>query len=160
MTMRGVVAACIALVVCGASSARQAVNGTAGTRPNILFILADDLGWHDVGFTGSGISTPHIDALLAAGVRLPQMYAQPVCSPSRAAIHTGRYPIAYHMQTYVLDPDGIDVGVPLNETTLPQLLREQANYSTYAVGKWHMGMAQWAQTPTWRGYESFHGYYR
>ena len=107
------------------------------SSPNIVFIVADDLGWGDVSFTGmSNVRTPHIDALHARGLRLTRYYGQPVCSPSRAAIHTGRLPLSYGLQTYVIDPAGVDYGLDLNETTLPQLLRDRGGYDTHAVGKW------------------------
>ena len=128
--------------------------------PSIIFIVADDLGWGDVGFTGmSDVRTPNIDQLAANGLRMTSYYGQPVCSPSRAAIHTGRLPLAYGLQTYVIDPTGVDYGLDLNETTLPQLLRDRGGYATHAVGKWHLGEARWEQTPTFRGYDSFHGFY-
>jgi arylsulfatase A-like enzyme len=133
----------------------------AGARPpHVLLIVADDLGWDDLGFAGSNISTPNINRIASEGVRLTQLYGQPVCTPSRAAIMTGRYPIAYGLQSYVIDPPGVDYGLPLNETLLPQLLKEAANYSTYAVGKWHLGDARFEFTPTYRGYDYFHGFYR
>ena len=98
----------------------------AGAPPHVIFIVADDLGWADVSFTGfSDVRTPHIDALHAGGLRLTRYYGQPVCSPSRAAIHTGRLPLAMGLQTYVIDPEGVDYGLDLNETTLPQLLRDK-----------------------------------
>jgi len=68
------------------------VSGGDSTRPNILFILADDLGWGDVGFHGGPIKTPALDTLASSGARLEQFYVQPVCSPTRAALMTGRYP--------------------------------------------------------------------
>lgn len=141
------------------AAAAAAGAAAAATPPNIIFILADDLGWHDVGFSGSGIDTPHIDGLLANGVRLSHYYGQPVCTPSRTAITTGRFPIAYGMQSYVLDPTGVDYGLNLNETTLAQLLRDRGGYATAHIGKHHMGEAMWEQTPTFRGYDYFHGYY-
>jgi hypothetical protein len=82
-----------------------------------------------------------------------------VCTPSRAAIMTGRYPIAYGLQSYVIDPAGVDYGLALNETLLPQLLKAGGNYTNYAVGKWHLGMSRWEYTPTFRGFDFFHGYY-
>ena len=126
----------------------------------MVILLADDLGFGDCQFTGvSDILTPNIDALLARGLRLTRYYGQPVCSPSRAALHTGRLPLAYGLQTYVIDPAGVTYGLNLNETTLPSLLRDRAGYDTHAVGKYHLGMAAWNQTPTFRGYNSFHGFY-
>src|SRR5215467_14470155 len=82
------------------TSVAAAGPGTAD-RPNIVYILADDLGWKDVGFHGSDIKTPNIDALAAQGTRLEQFYAQPMCTPTRAAIMTGRYPLRYGLQTAV-----------------------------------------------------------
>ena len=82
--------------------------------PHIIFILADDLGFGDCGFTGvSDIHTPNIDSIVndPHGVRLSNYYGQPVCSPSRAAIQTGRLPLAYGLQTYVIDPAGVDYGL-------------------------------------------------
>ena len=155
-----------ALVVAGAAAALLAATGSAAPpeRPSVLFIIADDLGWHDPGFAGSGIRTPALDGLLTGGAgrtgaRLSHYYGQPVCSPSRASILSGRYPLAYGLQTYVIDPAGVDYGLNTNETTLPQLLRDQAGYATAHVGKWHLGMAAWEQTPTARGYDYYRGYY-
>ena len=73
-------------------------------RPNIVLLLADDLGWGDVGFHGSEIKTPNLDRLAAAGARLEQFYVQPVCSPTRAALMTGRYPMRYGLQVGVVRP--------------------------------------------------------
>jgi arylsulfatase A-like enzyme len=128
----------------------------AAKPPNVIFIVADDLGWADVSFTGmSDVRTPHIDALARNGLRMTRYYGQPVCTPSRAVIHTGRLPLSYGLQTYVISPTGVDYGLDLNETTLPQLLRDRGGYDTHAIGKWHLGEAMWEQTPTFRGYNSF-----
>jgi arylsulfatase I/J len=82
--------------------------------PNILYIVADDLGWKDVGFHGSNIKTPNLDALAAKGARLEQFYAQPMCTPTRAAIMTGRYPMRYGLQTAVI-PQGHTYGLATDE---------------------------------------------
>ena len=126
-------------------------------RPNILFILADDLGWGDVGFHGSEIKTPNIDALAAAGTRLEQFYVQPVCSPTRAAFMTGRYPMRYGLHTGVVRP-WASYGLPLDERMLPQALKE-AGYETAITGKWHLGHFEPAYLPTHRGFDHQYGHY-
>src|SRR5262245_6656717 len=78
---------------------------------NIVYIVADDLGWKDVGFHGSDIKTPNIDKLAETGARLEQFYAQPMCTPTRAALMTGRYPFRYGLQTAVI-PSGHTYGLP------------------------------------------------
>jgi arylsulfatase A-like enzyme len=129
---------------------------SAAEKPHILFVVVDDHGFRDNGYSGSRINTPTIDRLRAGGVHLDQYYAQKVCSPTRQAIHTGRYPHRNGMQTPFCG--GSAEGLNLNETLLPQLLGA-AGYARHAVGKWHLGFTQWAMTPTYRGYESFLGYY-
>jgi arylsulfatase I/J len=107
------------------------VSGTeakAGTAPNIIFILADDLGWKDVGYHGSDIKTPNIDKLAETGARLEEYYVQPMCTPTRAALMTGRYPMRYGLQTAVI-PSGGTYGLATDEFLLPQLLKE-AGYQT------------------------------
>ena len=149
--------AVLALLLASSSSAAAA---RAAAPLHVVLIVADDLGYADVASMGaSDVRTPHIDALHARGRRLENYYGQPVCSPSRAALHTGRLPLALGLQTYVIDPTGVDYGLDLNETTLPGLLRDRAGYATHAVGKWHLGMSTWSQTPTFRGYDSFHGFH-
>ena len=126
-------------------------------RPHIVFILADDLGWKDVGYHGSEIKTPHIDRLAYNGVRLEQHYVQPVCSPTRAALLTGRYPIRTGLQTGVVRP-WADYGLPLDERTLPQEL-EAAGYSTAITGKWHLGAHAQEYLPQARGFDLQYGHY-
>src|SRR5690349_13063866 len=89
-------------------------------RPNIVFLIADDLGYQDVGFTGGKeIKTPNLDALADQGARLAAFYVQPVCSPTRAAFLTGRYPMRHGLQTGVVRP-WAQYGLPLEERTLAQ----------------------------------------
>ncbi len=80
----------------------EAAERGAAPRPHIVYIVADDLGWKDVGFHGSDIKTPNIDKLAAEGARLEQFYVQPMCTPTRAALMTGRYPFRYGLQTLVI----------------------------------------------------------
>ena len=92
---------------------------------NIVVIIADDLGHSDLGFRGSAVSTPELDALATGGVVLESYYVQRACSPTRAAIMTGRYNIRYAMQSGVLEP-GQRFGLDLAEETLPEALRRAA----------------------------------
>jgi arylsulfatase A-like enzyme len=127
-------------------------------RPNIVVILADDLGTADVGFNGGKvIKTPNLDKLAAAGARLDQFYVQPVCSPTRAALMTGRYPMRHGLQVGVVRP-WAQYGLPLEERTLAQALKE-AGYATAITGKWHLGHFQPAYLPTRRGFDFQYGHY-
>jgi len=130
---------------------------TGAERPNILFILADDLGSHDVGWRGSEIKTPNLDKLALGGARLEQFYVQPVCSPTRAALLTGRYPIRHGLQVGVVRP-WAQYGLPLDERTLPQALKE-AGYVTGIFGKWHLGHSTQEYLPTRRGFDRQYGHY-
>src|SRR6266704_3560788 len=122
-------------------------------HPHIVYILADDLGWKDVGFHDSDIRTPNIDKLAQGGARLEQFYAQPMCTPSRAALMTGRYPHRYGLQTLVI-PSAGTYGLPTDEWLLPQTLME-AGYVTAIIRKWHLGHANPKYWPRqrWFGYQ-------
>jgi arylsulfatase A-like enzyme len=126
--------------------------------PNLVFILADDLGRADCGFMGgTQIKTPHLDKLAAAGVVLDAFYVQPVCTPTRAALMTGRYPMQHGLQVGVVRP-WAQYGLPLAERTLPQALKE-AGYATAIVGKWHLGHFAPEYLPTKRGFDHQYGHY-
>jgi arylsulfatase A-like enzyme len=147
----------------GVALAAGVLGGLAGAeaaevppaRPNIVYIVADDLGWRDVGFQGSDIRTPHLDKLAQEGARFEQFYAQPMCTPTRAAFMTGRYPLRYGLQTGVIPAAGT-YGIPLDEYLLPQMLQD-AGYRTALVGKWHLGHAKPEYWPRQRGFDSFYG---
>jgi len=124
-------------------------------RPNIVYIMSDDQGWKDVGYHGSDIQTPNIDRLAAGGARLEQFYAQPMCTPSRAALMTGRYPFRYGLQTAVI-PSASKYGLATDEWLLPQALK-QAGYYTAIIGKWHLGHGNRKYWPRQRGFDYQYG---
>lgn len=143
-----------------ASAAAMTLVGTpSGAQPrnppHVVYVVADDLGFADVGFHGSDIATPALDRLAAEGARLTQFYAQPLCTPSRAALMTGRYPLRYGLQTGVI-PSGASYGLATDEVLLPQILGA-AGYRTALVGKWHLGHADPKFWPRQRGFDSFYG---
>ena len=130
----------------------------SGSPKLILSLLIDDLGSADLGYTGSGIHTPALDALIAGGVELTSFYVQPICTPSRGAFLTGRYPLATGLQGKQTVQQGCAWGLDVTEQTFPSALQE-AGWATAMVGKMHLGGDRWARTPTFRGFDSFLGYY-
>jgi arylsulfatase A-like enzyme len=127
----------------------------AEARPNIVYILADDMGYADAGFNGGQeIKTPHTDKLARDGAILKSFYVQPVCSPTRATLMTGRY--ASHTGVYSIVTPNAPWGLKLEERTLAQALHETGN-ETAIVGKWHLGEFQPAYRPTQRGFDHQYG---
>ena len=126
-------------------------------RPNIIFLLADELGWKDVSYHGSRIKTPNLDGLAKAGTRLEQFYVQPVCSPTRASLMTGRYPMRYGLQCGVVRP-WAQHGLSLDEMTLATVL-QRCGYRTAVTGKWHLGHVTPAYLPLKRGFDRQYGHY-
>ncbi|QDT53262.1 Arylsulfatase precursor [Caulifigura coniformis] len=140
------------LLVGSASAAEQ-------VRPNIVLIIADDLGRGEPGCYGGDLPTPNIDSLAAAGIRFNAGYVTaPFCAASRAALLTGRYQNRYGFEFNPIGAANADpeVGLPLYETTLPDLLR-LAGYSTALIGKWHLGGTA-AFHPQRRGFDEFFGF--
>lgn len=129
----------------------------AADKPNIVYFLIDDLGYADCGFNGGqDIRTPNIDQLAKEGAVLKSYYVQPVCSPTRSALMTGRY--ATHTGVYNVVRPGAPWGLPLAERLLPQALKE-VGYTTAITGKWHLGEFQSDYTPTRRGFDHQYGHY-
>jgi arylsulfatase A len=123
-------------------------------KPNIVFMLCDDLGFGDVGCYGSKISTPNLDRMAADGVRFTNFSAaDPVCSPSRAALLTGRYPTQVGVPRVFFPQD--QGGLSLDEVTLANVLKAQ-NYKTMCIGKWHLGRPV-EYLPTSRGFDEYFG---
>jgi arylsulfatase A-like enzyme len=130
----------------------------AADQPNVVLILADDMGRHDCGFMGgTEIKTPHLDKLAKAGTILDAFYVQSVCSPTRAALMTGRYPMRHGLQVGVVRP-WAQYGLPLEERTLATALTD-AGYATAIVGKWHLGHFAPEYLPTKRGFAHQYGHY-
>jgi arylsulfatase A-like enzyme len=133
--------------------------GTATDKPNVLVILADDLGYGDLSCYGAtDLKSPNIDRLVAAGMRFDNFYANcPVCSPTRAALMTGRYPdlvgVPGVIRTHVTNNWGY---LFPQAVLLPQMLK-RAGYHTALVGKWHLGLTS-PNTPNERGFDHFHGF--
>jgi len=126
----------------------------AQNQPNIIVIMADDLGWGDIGYNGSEIRTPVLDQLAAQGVMLTRYYTHPTCSPTRSSFYTGKP--ALTLGTLVPLAPWEDFGVPPDEKLLPAYLRD-AGYTTWMLGKWHLGHAYRDQHPLSRGYDHFYG---
>merc|ERR1712137_56534 len=126
-------------------------------KPNIIVILADDLGFEDIGYTNPDVLTPNIDELARDGVILQRNYVQQVCTPSRAALMTGMYPYKLGLQGLPLGPNDVG-GIPENITLLPQYLKTQG-YATHLVGKWHLGNCKDDYLPHKRGFDTFFGYW-
>ncbi|HTT36073.1 MAG TPA: arylsulfatase [Burkholderiales bacterium] len=128
---------------------------SAAERPNVVYILADDLGWKDVGFHEGSVRTPQLDRLAASGAVLNAFYVQPFSTQTRAALMTGRYPMRYGLQTGSILPAS-RYGLPEQERTLGQALKD-AGYATAFLGKWQLGHARAEFWPTRRGFEYFYG---
>jgi arylsulfatase A-like enzyme len=140
----------------GLAAATLLASTRAAEKPNILYIVADDLGSKDLGFQGAtDLKTPNLDRLAKEAARLRQFYVQPMCTPTRAAMFTGRYPFRYGLQTLVIPSKGT-YGLAKDEVLLPQILKD-AGYETAMVGKWHLGHADRAFWPRQRGFDYHYG---
>ncbi|XP_066154455.1 arylsulfatase B-like [Euwallacea fornicatus] len=125
--------------------------------PHIIFIIADDLGWNDVGFHGSNqISTPNIDALAYNGIIMNSHYVQSYSTPTRAALLTGKFPMRLGMQGPSLV--AAEKKALPDQKLLPAYLKD-VGYETYLIGKWHLGYSRWNETPTFRGFDHHFGFY-
>jgi arylsulfatase A-like enzyme len=139
-----------------ASLGLPAVAQTAKRKPNVVIVLADDLGYGDVGaFGGRMIKTPNLDRMAREGAKLTSFYASAnLCTPSRAGLMTGRYPIRTGLAWQVIQPNDTN-GLPLSEITIAEALKP--DYVTALVGKWHLGHVAPFWPPTNHGFDSFFG---
>ncbi len=142
------------------SAAALACGGRGRTaqpsRPNVLILLADDLGWHDVGYHGAEIRTPNIDRLASQGTRFEHAYSYPICSPTRSGLMTGRSPMRLGTGYYVIRPFEL-FGIPVEERFMPQAF-QAAGYQTAITGKWHLGHAYKKFLPRARGFDYAYGF--
>ncbi|KAL5255076.1 hypothetical protein ACHWQZ_G014492 [Mnemiopsis leidyi] len=127
-------------------------------KPHVLLLIADDLGWADVGWHSSDISTPYLTGLAKDGIILRQFYSQPICTASRAALFTGRYPFKLGLQGSRPILAGAPGSLPLDMKLLPELMKKDG-YKTHLVGKWHLGFETIRHTPVMRGFDTFTGFY-
>ena len=136
----------------GWSSEHRASNRKKQKRPNIIFIIADDLGWADIGYHGSEIQTPHLDRLAEQSVRFERHYVMPTCTPTRVGLMTGRYPSRYGVLSpaygKIFDDDTVTLAGAL----------QRCGYETTISGKWHMGSPP-DFTPCKYGFDSSYGYF-
>ena len=128
-------------------------------RPNLLVILVDDLGYGDLSSYGArDLKTPHIDRLIARGIRFDNFYANcPVCSPTRAALLTGRYQDMVGVPGVIRTHPENSWGYLSPAAVLPPKILKPAGYHTAVIGKWHLGLES-PNIPTDRGFDHFHGY--
>ena len=127
-------------------------------RPNLVILVADDLGWNDVGYHGSDIRTPAIDRLAKSGRQLDRFYVCPICSPTRAGLLTGRYPHRFGLRNTVIPP-WRKFGLDLSEQTLPDVFAKAGYKRRACIGKWHLGHYKRAYHPIERGFTHFYGHY-
>jgi arylsulfatase A-like enzyme len=138
-------------------SAGTAFTAGQAARPNVLFLLADDLGYSDLGCYGAtDIKTPNLDRLAREGVRLTDFYANgPVCTPTRCALMTGRYQQRIGGLEWAIPPGKKHLGLPTQEKTIAAMLRD-AGYATAMAGKWHLGYTE-DRAPNAHGFDRFFG---
>ena len=108
------------------------------SKPNIVLILADDLGWGAAGFHSDFAETPNLDRFVASGIELDRFYVAPMCTPTRAGLLTGRYPIRFGLARAVIPPYR-NFGLPIQERTLPEVLATAGYRRRGIFGKWHLG---------------------
>jgi arylsulfatase A-like enzyme len=130
---------------------------SVSSKPNVIIILTDDLGWGDVSYHGGSIPTPNIDKLVSNGLEMNRFYSEPSCSPTRASMLTGINSFANGVIRPFANPRVEAYGMPLEHKIMPEYFRE-AGYQTALSGKWHLGMHQDAFLPINRGFDSTYGH--
>ncbi|XP_066985391.1 arylsulfatase B-like [Macrobrachium rosenbergii] len=156
-TLKTLLSATVFLIISTSFAAAISTEQVEDSRPHVILIVADDLGWSDVSWNNPNVVMPHMHDLAMNGVILNYSYVQPTCTPTRAALMTGVYPFKMGLQKGVIRPTE-PRGVPLRAKMLPQYLKS-VGYETHAIGKWHLGFCSWDYTPLKRGFDTFYGFY-
>ena len=146
------------LVIPDVVQSKEDVLDKTRDKPNIVFVLVDDVGFNDVGFTNVddrladwNVKTPTLDRLSRQGLVLDNYYVQPICTPTRASLMTGRYPFRFGVTGFTIGAN-VPWGIPLNETFLPEFLQDQ-KYKTGFFGKHHLGFFRRELLPSQRGFQ-------
>jgi len=126
------------------------------TRPNVIIFLVDDLGWADISLRGAPFQTPNIDSIFEEGMTLNRFYTTPICSPTRAALMTGRDPLKLGVAYSVIMP-WMNNGIHTDEHFMPESFKLNG-YETSMIGKWHLGHSQENFHPNQRGFDHFYGH--
>merc|ERR1711988_665284 len=127
------------------------------TKPNVLFILADDLGWNDVSWNNPMATTPNLEKLLKMSAQLKNYYVEPICTPTRSVLLTGRSQIHTGLQHAIISPNQPN-GIPASETLISEMFKN-CFYETVLAGKWHVGAYHKFLTPPYRGFDHFMGFH-
>ena len=130
---------------------------TAPSKPHVLLLLVDDLGWTDISAHNAEYETKTIDSLISSGIELINYHVHLVCSPTRSALMTGQFSFKLGLQSINTIGPGETQHIPFAAPTIAELLKK-AGYQTHMLGKWHLGYASWNMTPTARGFDSHYGY--
>mmetsp|Transcript_35252 Transcript_35252/g.81701 ORF Transcript_35252/g.81701 Transcript_35252/m.81701 type:complete len:629 (+) Transcript_35252:41-1927(+) len=128
-------------------------------KPHIVLMVGDDMGWNDIGYGSLDLkgASPNLDDLASQGVRLENFYSQHLCTPARASLMTGKYPVNIGMQHEEVITPQSPWGLNLTEKILPAFMKHNG-YTTHAIGKWHLGHYTFPHMPTARGFDTFAGY--
>ncbi|HUT90471.1 MAG TPA: arylsulfatase [Thermoguttaceae bacterium] len=151
-------AVAVILIAISAVARVEAAGEKAADRPNLVLLVADDLGWADVSFHGGEIPTPAIDRIAQEGVKLERFYVCPVCSPTRAGLMTGRWPLRVGIMRTVIPP-WRRWGLPPGEKTLAELVADAGYRRRAIIGKWHLGHCDRKYHPLNQGFTYFYGHY-
>jgi len=134
------------------ASSMPQVSAAAPSQPNVIFIMVDDMGFGDVGYLGSEIATPNLDQLALDGMQLDRNYVYPVCSPTRAALLSGKSPL----DMGITGPIDDYASLPADLKIMPEYFKD-LGYQTHMIGKWHLGLSETSAWPSAKGFDSYYG---